>query len=163
MINISGEDLVRLAKQLYRASFETDQIVPKEERPHWLKLARAAASFFRSTILEPGMKSRLAPSKDIPATPVEVVAVRFPTLVSFRLPDGSLLEAEHDTLNDWSIDFGWEKTDRTQEIVQNYHGFKQLPDLKLYQSLPRKGQALVVSLRPYGNGAYLLKKSCGQS
>jgi hypothetical protein len=62
-------------------------------------------------MLEPGMRSRLAPSKDTQATLVEVVSIRFPTLVTIRLPDGSLLEAEHDTLNDWSIDFGWTSVD----------------------------------------------------
>jgi hypothetical protein len=110
-VSISDESLVRLAAFLYQTSSETNQPVPVEGRSHWLKLARAAASFFRTTMLEPGMKSHLAPSKGTPATLVEVVSIRFPTLVTVQLPDGSLLEAEHDTLNNWSIDFGWTSTD----------------------------------------------------
>lgn len=111
MTHISDVVLTRLATFLYQTSSGTNQPVPVEDRPHWLKLARTASAFFRSTMLEPGMKSRLAPSKDTPATLVEVVSVRFPTLVTVRLPDGSTLEAEHDSLNQWNIDFGWTSTD----------------------------------------------------
>lgn len=104
---VSDESLVRLATHLYQTSEDTNQPIPVEDRPKWLKIARSAARFFRTSMLEPGMKSRLAASKDTPVTMVEVVSIRFPTLVTIRLPDGSELEAEHDALNDWSIDFGW--------------------------------------------------------
>lgn len=106
-IHISDEALVTLAQSLYRAHSESRDPVPREERSYWLKLAQVAAGFFRASMLETGMKSNLVASGDIPKTMVEVISIRFPKLVTFRLPDGSIREAEHDALVDWGADFGW--------------------------------------------------------
>lgn len=105
--NISAEALVALAQNLYRAHSGCGEPVPIEDRPYWLKLARVAAGFFRTSMLEPGMKSNLVASGGTPKTMVEVVSIRYPTLVTIRLPDGSTREAEHDALVNWGADFGW--------------------------------------------------------
>lgn len=111
-VMVSAEDLVWLAKALYGkhvGDFRKD--VPEGERVHWMGLAELAAGYFRTSMLEPGMKSRLLSSGDVPATMVEVVSVRFETLATIRLPDGSTREAGVDSLIDWGADFGWTSAD----------------------------------------------------
>jgi hypothetical protein len=107
-VMISAESLVRLAKALYGKHVgDFSKEVPEGERAHWVEVAEIAAGYFRTAMLEPGMKSRLLSSGDVPATLVEVVSIRFETLALIRLPDGSTREASVDSLIDWGADFGW--------------------------------------------------------
>jgi hypothetical protein len=124
-VMISTEDLVWLAKDLYGKHVgDFRKEVPEGERAHWLGVAELAAGFFRTSMLEPGMKSRLLSSGDVPATLVEVVSVRFETLATIRLPDGSTCEASVDSLIDWGADFGWTSVDENgKEWISHIDSF----------------------------------------
>jgi hypothetical protein len=119
---ISDESLVSLATNLYQAHSGSRE-VPEEERAYWVKLARVAAAFFRAPSLEPGMKSHLAASRGLPRTLVEVVSVKYPTRVTIKLPEGTLVEADESALIDWGVDFGWTHIEDGKECLLHIDTF----------------------------------------